>query len=52
MGRHYRDRLAPADLADLQLLEEGRAALDELTHLLRLGSDFYPFQHLRQVSAS
>jgi succinylarginine dihydrolase len=42
--RHYRDRLAPADLADPRLLEESRAALDELTGLLGLGSDFYPFQ--------
>ncbi len=42
--RHYRDELAPADLADPALLEEGRAALDELTGILRLGSGFYPFQ--------
>ncbi|UYG07234.1 N-succinylarginine dihydrolase [Halomonas sp. M4R1S46] len=41
--RHYRDRLAPADLADPQLAEETLAALDELTRLLRLG-DVYPFQ--------
>ncbi len=43
-GRRYRDRLAPADLADPALLDESRAALDELTGLLALGSDFYPFQ--------
>ncbi|HEX5776732.1 MAG TPA: N-succinylarginine dihydrolase [Caulobacteraceae bacterium] len=43
-GRHYRDRLIPADLADPQLLNEGRAALDELTRILELGGDFYPFQ--------
>lgn len=42
--RHYRDRLAPSDLADPQLLNESRAALDELTGILALGSDFYPFQ--------
>jgi len=42
--RHYRDRLAPADLADPQLLEESRAALDGLTQILDLGSGFYPFQ--------
>ncbi len=42
--RRWRDRLLPADLADPQLLDEGRAALDELTTLLRLGSGFYPFQ--------
>src|SRR5690606_28379554 len=29
--RHYRDRLAPADLADPQLAEEALGALDELT---------------------
>ena len=37
-------RLAPADLADPSLLTEGREALDELTQLLDLGGDFYPFQ--------
>jgi succinylarginine dihydrolase len=42
--RHYRDRLAPADLADAKLLNESRMALDELTQILELGSDFYPFQ--------
>ena len=41
--KHYRDRLAPADLADPALLEESRRALDELTQLLRLPS-VYPFQ--------
>lgn len=43
-GRHYRDRLAPADLADPQLLVESRRALDELTEILDLGTGFYPFQ--------
>jgi len=42
--RRYRDRLAPADLADCSLMEESRAALDELTVILDLGGDFYPFQ--------
>ncbi|HZI83204.1 MAG TPA: N-succinylarginine dihydrolase [Casimicrobiaceae bacterium] len=41
--RHYRDRLAPADLADPALLSEGRTALDELSRMLKLGS-VYPFQ--------
>jgi succinylarginine dihydrolase len=41
--RHYRDRLAAADLADPHLLDESRRALDELSQLLRLGS-VYPFQ--------
>lgn len=42
--RRYRDRLAPADLADPLLLTESREALDELTQILDLGGDFYPFQ--------
>ncbi|MBM7341720.1 N-succinylarginine dihydrolase [Pantoea coffeiphila] len=41
--RHYRDRLSQADLADPQLLLEGREALDELTKLLNLGN-VYRFQ--------
>jgi len=44
-ARRYRDRLVPSDLADPQLLDESRAALDELTQILKLGSGFYPFQH-------
>jgi succinylarginine dihydrolase len=40
---HYRDRLAPADLADPGLLAESRAALDVLTGILGLGS-IYDFQ--------
>lgn len=43
VDKHYRDRLAEADLADPQLLLECRAALDELTQILKLGS-VYPFQ--------
>lgn len=43
IDRHHRDRLAPADLADPQLLEESRAALDDLTGILGLGA-VYPFQ--------
>lgn len=42
--RHYRDRLAPADLADPALIDEGRSALDALTGLMGLGDGFYPFQ--------
>jgi succinylarginine dihydrolase len=41
--RHYRERLAPDDLADPQLLDESRRALDELTRLLGLGN-LYRFQ--------
>jgi succinylarginine dihydrolase len=43
VGRHYRDRLVPGDLADPALLEESRAALDELTGILALPS-LYEFQ--------
>jgi succinylarginine dihydrolase len=41
--KHYRDRLASADLADPRLLDESRTALDELTQILRVGS-LYDFQ--------
>jgi succinylarginine dihydrolase len=41
--KHYRDRLAPADLRDPALLDESRRALDELTTLMALPS-VYPFQ--------
>jgi succinylarginine dihydrolase len=43
-NRWYRDELRPADLADPKLLDESRGALDELTSILDLGADFYPFQ--------
>lgn len=43
VDQHYRDRLVEKDLADPQLLDECRAALDELTQILKLGS-VYPFQ--------
>ncbi|RZJ18880.1 MAG: N-succinylarginine dihydrolase [Brevundimonas sp.] len=42
--RWYRDTLTAHDLADPALLDETRGALDELTGILNLGSDFYPFQ--------
>ena len=41
--KHYRDQLRPSDFWDIQLLNESRYALDELTQLLNLGS-IYPFQ--------
>ena len=44
--RSYRDRLHGDDLADPELLAESYRALDELTAILGLGSDFYPFQRL------
>ncbi len=40
---HYRDRLAPADLADPALMEESLAAMQALTDLLSMGA-FYDFQ--------
>lgn len=43
VDKHYRDRLVEADLADPSLLHESRAALDELTQILNLGS-LYDFQ--------
>ncbi len=45
VGRHYRDRLAPADLADPALLDESRAALDEIGQVLNLGA-VHDFQRL------
>ncbi len=42
--RHYREELAPDDLADPALVRETQSALDELTRILPLGADFYPFQ--------
>ncbi len=41
--KHYRDRLSPDELRDPALLRESRAALDELTRILGLGS-VYAFQ--------
>lgn len=38
VSRRYRDRLAPADLADPALLDECRAALDEIGQVLNLGA--------------
>ncbi|WP_250654968.1 N-succinylarginine dihydrolase [Alkalimarinus coralli] len=43
VDKHYRDRLTADDLADIALLRESEAALDELTQILQLGS-IYPFQ--------
>jgi succinylarginine dihydrolase len=44
IDRHYRETLSPDDLRDPALISETRAALDELTRVLPLGSDFYDFQ--------
>ena len=42
--KHYREELAPDDLGDPALVVETQGALDELTRILQLGGDFYPFQ--------
>lgn len=44
INKHYREELAPGDLADPALVTETQTALDELTRILPLGGDFYPFQ--------
>ena len=44
INTHYRAELSPADLSDPLLIDETRTALDELTRILPLGTDFYPFQ--------
>jgi succinylarginine dihydrolase len=41
--KHYRDRLAPNDLLDPNLIRESHVALDELTQIMGLGS-LYDFQ--------
>lgn len=38
VSRRYRDRLAPADLADPALIDESRTALDEIGQVLSLGA--------------
>lgn len=43
INKHYRDEITLESLADPKLLEESRAALDELTKILNLGS-IYEFQ--------
>jgi len=42
--KHYREEIAPADCGDRALVGEVQTALDELTRILPLGGDFYPFQ--------
>ncbi len=44
VNQYYRDTLAPEDLSDPRLMDESFSALDALTVILGLGSDFYPFQ--------
>jgi succinylarginine dihydrolase len=40
VDKHYREELSAEDLADPQLLVEGRTALDELTQILGIGAIF------------
>ncbi len=42
--KHYREKLSPEDICHPSIMEESFLALDELTKLMQLGSDFYPFQ--------
>ena len=42
--KHYRENLSPEDTRDPALMTESFAALDELTKIMGLGQDFYPFQ--------
>jgi len=42
--KHYREEIAPADLADPALITETQTALDDLARVLPLGDRFYPFQ--------
>jgi succinylarginine dihydrolase len=44
--RHYRQELTPEDLGDPALVGETQTALDELTRILPLSRDFYPFQRV------
>ena len=47
--KHYREELHAADLADPSLVRECEEALDALTQVLGLGSEFYSFQRARIV---
>ena len=46
VSKHYRTELAVSDLADPALINDNRTALDALTQILPLGSNFYPFQRV------
>jgi succinylarginine dihydrolase len=41
IGKHYRDRVSPADLGDPDFFEENRRALGELSTLLNVPIDLY-----------
>ena len=42
--KYYRENLAPEDIRDPAIMSESFSALNELTDIMNLGSDFYPFQ--------
>jgi succinylarginine dihydrolase len=44
VSQHYREELAPDAIGDPSLMAESFTALDELTGIMGLGRDFYPFQ--------
>ena len=44
INKHYRKEISPNDLRDVNLMNESFSALDELTNIMKLGSDFYSFQ--------
>ena len=44
INKHYRESLAPEDIRDISVMTESFAALNELTHIMGLGEDFYPLQ--------
>jgi succinylarginine dihydrolase len=44
INKHYREEISPNDLRDVNLMYESFSALDELTNIMQLGSDFYSFQ--------
>lgn len=44
VSKHYRENMAPNDLGDPNLMRESFTALDDLTEIMGLGNDFYPFQ--------
>ena len=46
INSNYRDTLSPEDLRDPNLMEESFVALDELTRIMELGGNFYPFQRI------
>ena len=46
--KYYRETLAPEDIRDPEIMSESFTALEELTKIMNLGFDFYPFQRNRE----